>query len=61
MKSLPVTRRAAKRSLMFEDTPEGRVIVGSMWMPRRIIANTKAHATAAALEWWVKAQRGAGK
>lgn len=61
MNKLPTTRRAAKRSLMFEHTPEGRVIVGSMWMPRRIIADNKDHATAAALEWWVKAQRGAGK
>lgn len=48
----PTTARNARRSLVFENTPEGRVIVGAMWLPMRIIADTKEQAVAAALKMW---------
>lgn len=51
-KKFPTTQRNARRSLKFEPTADGRVIVGSYWLKTRIIGDTHEQVTQAALNAW---------
>lgn len=48
----PSTIRQARRTLRYQTAEDGRVMVGAMWMPMRIIADSREKAEATALEFW---------
>lgn len=49
----PRTLRAAKRSLLIETDDKGRFLIGSKWMPIRVIANDKQVGIDCAMRYWL--------